>query len=303
MFYVEINHITQVAEAAQLQYARGKVGERNKLRTPEAKAEFARQLGEHQRPVTKRNTADCGDDRLTIALANGTRDASMLRSRIVPQLFGGAGLAATKAAIAANAVIIRDAKNVTEAYHTISAFLLKQGEEDGGHEGCGASGSVETSVANVLPFEFVENATGLFVAMNERRVKLLAKNAGTKHKRLEAGFYNGWVAGNHEDYLSERFPQNFSFLADDPNDHETNGHNGSGILAIGRDEFGFAKNEFILATSAEAFAVTPWKMRHLAGLIGTNDDEIERITLGFLDDTLHVGAGIVVPGMPIFADV
>ena len=114
---------------------------------PEAEANFAVGLAEHTALITIPNTADCGDgERRTIRLANGVSDQTILRERVVSQLFGGLGLATTKALVAANAVIIRDAKSMWDAYEKTSTILaeLRQEmhQEDGGHENCGASLSV-----------------------------------------------------------------------------------------------------------------------------------------------------------------
>jgi hypothetical protein len=158
-------------------------------------------------------------------------------------------------------------------------------------------------VASSLSYEEMRAPVGLFVPMNERVSSLLQKNMQHQQSALQAGFYGDWNPGNHEDYLSNRFPENFSLLADDPNDHVTHGHHGSGIYVVTSEGYGFAKNDFIDDTNgAESFAVTLRKMTQVASIIGGSEEEKQRIILGFYTDTLQVGSGIVMPGMPVFTE-
>ena len=62
--------------------------------------------------------------------------------------------------------------------------------------------------------------------MDEHAEVLMGNITQTKRRRLEDGFYSDWDAQKHTDYLVERFPQNFSYLAIDHNDKETGGHHG-----------------------------------------------------------------------------
>jgi hypothetical protein len=291
----------EVAKVTELSFARGKVGLDERLAGPAAEAEFAQGLAAHTAEITKPNTADCGDDRETIRLADGTADPGLLRVRIVPQLFGGLGLATTKALTAANAAFIKDAKTFWEAYEKVSNTLVDMGEEDGGHENCGASLSVESSVANPIEAPTLLSAANGLIPPNERTERLLTANAAHKQDLLQAGFYSDWDSQKHADYLSARFPQNFSYLAVDP-EHRAGGHHGAGVYVIDRPNVGFAKNGMIQDTGQEAFCVTLPKMRQIANMLGGSDEERQAILLGFADDTLHVGGGIVVEGMPVFAE-
>ena len=291
--------VTQIAE---ISFGRGHVGEKFPLTTDEAKTNFAAQLHSHEAPLTKTNTADCGDERPTVSLADGTTDPDVLRKRVAPQLFGGLGLATTKALVAANAAIVSDAENIWDAYLLVSNLLQQMGEEDGGHEGCGAAASVEASVANAINHELLLPGVSLFVGESAETDALLRKNTDTKQARLHAGFYAAWDPAKHVEHLTRNFPQNFSYLQGDPNDILTHGHNGSGIFVITNENVGFEKNAFAEDTAGQqAFAVTLPKMRELAYKLGVNDEERQRILIGFADDTLHVGAGIVTSGMPVFA--
>jgi hypothetical protein len=109
-----------INQVAQLGFASGKVGQRYPLVTDDLRAEFVREESANIVALTKPNTADCGDERLTVSMADGTNDPTLIRNRVAPQLFGGLGLATTKALVAANAVVIRDAKDMWGAYLTVS---------------------------------------------------------------------------------------------------------------------------------------------------------------------------------------
>lgn len=291
----------QVSQVAELSFARGKVGQRYQLENDEQKADFASNLAAHSVPLTKHNTADCGDERDTVRLADGTTDPATLRERIVPQLFGGLGLATTKALLAADSPIVRDARTFSQAYQTVSELLAELGQEDGGHEDCGASKSVEASVANAIESQLLVPSVQLLVPSYEASTGWLEKNSSSKDARLQSGFYGGWDPQNHYDYLAQKFPQNFSYLKGDEADHETHGHNGSGIFVISQENVGFAKNDFIEDTGRQAFAVTAAKMVEMAQLLDPTEEGRMRIILGYVDDTLHVGAGIVTKDMPVFA--
>jgi hypothetical protein len=290
----------QLHEVARLSIAHGKVGLHNPLATDGERQAWAARQAEHLRPLTKPHTADCGDERLTISLAIGTNNRDLLRVRVVPQLFGGLGLAATKAVVAADAAIIRDTKNIWDAYLKVSGLLrtLKapDGElwQDGGHDGCGAGAAVESSVAEEIEPSFVLAATGLFVPDNGTNAGLLAKNQANMQARLDAGFYGGWEPQNHKDYLISVASQNYSYLLVDPQDHETHGHKGNGLLVVTEEDLGYQK-------TGEALAVTQPTMRTLAHQLGGSSEEIQRIFLGFAEDTVRVGAGLLAPDFPVFA--
>lgn len=201
-----------VAKLAELDFAFGKVGQRYPLSTPQAEKEHAELLSVYTLPLTHANTAGCGDDRPSIELADGTFDPLILRERVVSQLFGGLGLATTKALVAADAEIVKDTKNMWEAYEIVSPLLYtKFGEEDAGHAVCSASGSVEKSVAHEIPHESLMKAMGVFVPHTDDYdyEAYVQRNTNTKRARLEYGFYGGWDPAKHQDYLITRFPKIF----------------------------------------------------------------------------------------------
>jgi hypothetical protein len=263
-------------------------------------AEFGQQLELHTAELTKRNTADCGDDRFTLRLADGTNDPGLLRARIVPQLFGGAGLSTTKALVSANSAIVKDAKNMWEAYIMTQRVLKLIKQQDGGHEACGASKAVESSVAEPIEVATLMPIIGSVASFGDATEGLVRANAQTKHERLLDGFYSDWDPQKHLDYLVSNYPQNTSFLEVDP-EHHAGGHRGRGIYLLDRENVGFAKNAMIADTGeGGAYCVTVAKMRELAYKLGGSDEERAAILIGFLDDTLHVGAGIVVKDMAVF---
>ena len=292
----------QVRKMAEISFGRGMVGRRYPLEDAQAEADFAAGLARHTREITKPNTADCPEDRKILRLADGTADPGLLRARIVPQLFGGQGLAATKAVTAAGAAIVRDAKTMWQAYEKVSTTLAEMGEEDGGHNDCGASKSVESSVAQRIdPAELVP-AIFLFTAPKDGSESLIRRNTVHKRELLMSGFYGDWDPKKHEDYLASRFPGNFSYLDIDHDDKETAGHNASGLYVITEENAGFAKNAFIEDTGRWSFGLTPPKMRQIAHMLGGSAEERERILLAFIDDSLHVSSGIVTEGFPVFSD-
>lgn len=296
----------QVSKAGELAFGEGKIGLNPALGSSEETA-FAAALGAHTRELWKQNTADCGDGRGTVRLVQ-TETGLTLMERVVPQLFGGSGLAATKAAVAADARLVADAKTMWQAYEKVSTYLHdKWGEEDGGHEGCGASKGVRSSVAQRIEPEVAAATIGLLAGLDLSedkqavRTGLTQQNWQTVQDRLEAGFYDGWEPAKHADYLSSRFPQNFSYLDQGDPDDPLGGHREVAVYVVTEPGSGFAKNAFIEVTGQQAFAVTLPKMRQLADKLGADNQEKARIFLAFLDDTLQVANGLVARGLPVFS--
>lgn len=285
---------TEVAMAAQLDFARGKVGQRYPLTTDEEKSAFARECAESTKPLTVTSTADCGDERLTIRLGDETTDPNALRERIAPQMFGGLYLATTKALVEANAAVIKDAQSFMGAFLTVKRVLDEFGYHDAAHQSCGAEKAVKESVEKQLSFEAVVGAAALLAGKDESNERLLTSNTVQKRRLLEAGFYDDWNSQTRKDLIMEDAPQNYSFLKEDPADKETGGHNGSGLYVVTQDGVGYQK-------TGRAFSVTVPKMIEISQKLGGSDEERRRILLGFVDDTLHVGAGIVTKGFPVFA--
>ncbi|GAC1501227.1 MAG: hypothetical protein NVS1B10_05320 [Candidatus Saccharimonadales bacterium] len=291
----------QVVKVAEFNGASGLVGRDLKLESPEAEQAYVKQLAEHTLMLTKQNTASCGDGRRTLYMAEADPDDPILRNRVDPQLFGGLGLATTKALVAANHQLVKDCKTITQAYMKVSDYIFKQfNEEDGGHNGCGASKNVEASVANLLPNDFLKTGIRMFVPEKSSPDNLISINHQTKMDRLSSGFYGDWDPDDHIDYLNSHFPQNFSHLEINPDDHKTHGHYELGVYVTTKENMGFAKNAFIEDTDQQAFSVTLAKMYQMATLLSSTREEKSRILIGYADDTLNVGGGIVAEGMPVF---
>lgn len=296
----------EVGQVATAGFAHGKIGAENPLKSSQY-SEYGLQLGQHAERITLRNTADCGDGRKTIALADGTTDPMILRNRVVAQVLGGPVLALTKSLTAANSVLIRDCKTFKDAYEKVYDVYTSLKDQDGnlykdgGHEECGASITVEKSVASPILPELLVPSIGLFVPGVDRYRPLIDSLTQTKHQRLESGFYGSWESSWHEDFLRTRTPETFSTLDIDHN-HDLGGHYEEALFVVTDEDYGFAKNKFIEDTGGrQSFAVTPSFVARLASLLGTNDEERATIYLAFADDTLHVGGGLMSKDTSVFA--
>lgn len=289
-----------------LPFGKGLIGRARPFETSEDMSAYASALQSCTMPLTITNTADCVDERQTIALGDGTTDPEMLMNRVVAQQPGGLGLAVTKAAVGADLAIIKDAKTFKDAYMIINGILIKLEYEDAGHAKCGASTLVEKSVADEVETEALLGTLPALTLVTHDTPRLLAVNQETKRRRLADGFYGGWSNTWHEQFLMDQVPHNFSILADDPNDHETHGHHGWGALVINTPGYGFAKNRFIATTGQEAFATTVATAEDLTtkliAQIGGSQEERFRLRLEFGVDAPQVFNQLVVEGFPVFAE-
>lgn len=289
---------TQATELGRLPFGAGKIG-REALLDKTDSADFAQQLGIHTGELTQHNLADCIDGR-TILYFVKTPSGLVLAERRVPQLPGGTFLAATKAATSAGAQVVSDAKDMWDAFIKVASVLTTAGEEDTGHEDCGADKNVEDSVARAIELDALIDTGRLLLGDDARSLSTLRSLQIGKRQLLLKGFYSRWDPARHKEYVTDDFPQNFAYLNTDDT-HETRGHLEEGIYIIGEDGKGFAKNNFVNDTGRQAFAVTVPKMRQLAHILGASEEERHRIFVAFIDDVLHVSNGLVAEGMPVFA--
>lgn len=298
-----------VSEKVATQVARLEIGKdqegriKSQLDSQEQIDHFAEILTEHKQPVTISNTADCMDDRPTISLADGTTDQGQLAERVTYQLPGGLGLAIAKAAVAANAAFVRDAHDFKSAYILTSDLLKSLDYEDGGHEKCGASANVENSIASTVAEPILIPTVGAVVRLDDSNLDLFAKIQRNKHQKLEQGFYGSWDSGWHEDFLSQRYPQNFSKLktASDV----VHGHYAQGAFIIEESGMGFAKNAFYNDTSEMAFGITSPNSKfiiELVNILSGIPEERVALLLALPDDLVNVSDKLLAPGMPVFAD-
>jgi hypothetical protein len=264
------------------------------LQTADQLQAFGGKLREHTTELTHPQTADCMDERTTVRLGDGTTDPEILKHRITNQLPGGLVLAATKAAVAADVAMLRDAKSFQDAYLLMYDFLTKLGEEDGGHAHCGASKFVEASVEQPVAREIAIPTLGAIMLIDDSRKAAFDKNAETKLRHLDNGLYNGWSPAWHEEFLQQHAPQNFS--------HLTEVHNADGVYLLTQEGAGFAKNAFTEDTSQECFGVTVPKMIELSAKIGGNAEEQTRLLVAFGTDLLDVSDKLIAEGLPAFAD-
>jgi len=295
--------VVDVNLAGRLPFGAGAISARYPLQTPEAEAEFASQLQPSIRPLTIVNTADCVEDRPIIALADGTTDPTILAARVTFQLPGGLGLAIAKAAVGADAAYLRDARDFKDSYLKTVEVLAEMGYRDAAHNKCGASNGVEASVAHELPEDQLMAALSTLTAVDAKTSYYVGRNWETKRRRLDAGFYSGWDAGFHVDYVSERFPENASVVAENPADPETNGHDASALLVVRKPGYGFAKTDFHNRTGRMAFGITPNIPEEIIGKLGGSDEERARMVLELQGvDPQHVLNTLVIDGFPAFAE-
>jgi hypothetical protein len=290
-----------------LPFGNGRIGEYQKFKTREEQISFAQGLQAYTLQLTMRNTADCVDERRTIALGDGTTDPRLLAARVVPQLPGGLVLPVTKAAVAANLAVIRDVKDFTGAYLVMYDLLEQLGFIDGGHQKCGASALVEQSVAHELSDDVLLATLPVLTTVDTQTSMLIGLNQQTKRHLLESGYFGNWRSLWHEAFLGDKVPQNFSILAEDPNDPVTHGHHAAGVYVIKSADRGFAKNQFIDMTGREAFATTvsaaATLTNRIISRIGGSQEERARLRLEFAIDTPQVLNELVVKGIPVFAEI
>jgi hypothetical protein len=202
--------------------------------------------------------------------------------------------------VAANAALVRDAKDIKQAYQQVYDVLTKMGYEDGGHAGCGASGKVEASVVKPVPREIALPTIGAIIDIDQSRTALFDRNAAHKQQLVDKGFYSVWDKAWHEDFLQTHAPQNFSFLKteNDP----VHGHKAEGVLVVKQLGKGFAKNAFYEDTGQMSFGVTPTEVLDIAYKLGGTTEEREALTVALVTDLIDVSAQLVAPGLPVFAD-
>lgn len=296
----ELTQVTEVQRAAALPFGVGLVGADRHLEG-DARGRYVQALARHQHPIPRGLwlPGDCMDERSILSLADGTKDPAVLAARKAGSLAGGTTLATMKAAIAADAAFLRDAKTSKQAYEMTYDELTARGIPEAAHEGCGASTYVLKSVANRLELP-VLGQTFAAIGANVDAVRgPLSALDTNKERRLQAGFFGDWSPSWHADFVSSRQPGNFSYLKTD--DTPTHGHNASGVLLVADGSY-FAKNDFIEDTGGlEAFTLTFGFADQIADALGGSDYERELMKLAYRDDAFNVANHIVAPGLEVFA--
>lgn len=290
--------INDVELIGRLSFGKGELG-RGALATPQEQAEFAHELQLFVKPFTAANTADCVEDRPTVALANGETDPAVLAERVVPQVPGGLGLSFTKIAVASGAAYLRDVRSFKEAYEKTVDMLVAFGYEDAGHENCGASLAVESSVAEEVPEDDVMATLPALTTVDEQTLYYLRRNWEAKRQLLESGFFGDWDPAWREDFLAQRFPHNFAFLPKNA-DNKPIDHEAEALLVIRRPGFGLAKTGLVQATRRMAFADTPGIFTDLVRKFGGSQEEQARMLLEASVDPVQVLNGLAAETMPVF---
>ncbi|HUA12884.1 MAG TPA: hypothetical protein VL989_00015 [Candidatus Sulfotelmatobacter sp.] len=278
-----------------LPFGEGKIG-RDKRASDEL---VASQLPNYLRPINMPKTADCVDGRSIVSMADGTNDPDVLNARIAHQLPGGLVLAVSKAAVASDLVVVRDAKSMRGAYETMHKLLADLGYQDGGHADCGASKHVENSVAKALDEEVVGATLSTLDAMPVGFSEVYGLNARTKQERLMNGFYTNWSQGWHEDFLSQRVPGNFAFLKEE--DGELHGHYEQGVTLPNGP--GFAKNAFNEEVGGSLFCMTLGTLQtlvvDLSRKVALSQRERQRFELEMQQDAFSV-LNLLATNIPVF---
>lgn len=290
--------IPEVSFVASLPFGKGKVGLDQHVPDNE-KQEFSRELEGSVLELTKDIVVvDCMDGRRTVRLADGTTDESFISSRQAGQLAGGAALATTKAAVAANAAYLRGTKTMEEAYALTYDLLQEIGVQDAAHGGCGASKLVHASVAERLPVDDVSGTLAALGAPQELTMPVLQALDTNKDKRLYAGFYDSWTPEFHAEYVIGRSKQNFSYLEEAPD--EVRGHLEAGVLLVPNGYY-FAKNAFIARAGRQMFGLTFGVADRIANSLGESDEERFAMQIAFRDDTFNVANHIVGTGLDVYS--
>lgn len=281
--------VHEVAIAAHLPIGQAnvdgkKIGPGYEIRDAEEATRVTAEVAEATRPLTIKKAAHCIDGRPFLSVG-GVTDPSALEEIVASQLAGGTYLAATKAAVAANVVAIRGAKNFEEAFDIVGGILFRAGYQDTYHEECGADNNA-ASDKQVAP----DTALAIFKAagwVKPGQEALVATLHSNKKARLDAGFYEGWDPAAHAERVRKNFPQNYAILQSgtDP----THNHHERGAYGVEAENVGFAKNEFVERTGDQLFAYTRPCAAELAEIIGGSEPEREMLRLAFDYDLLDVG--------------
>jgi hypothetical protein len=291
--------VLHIAQAGSLSFGVGRVGADRHLESDD-KQRYAAELADCTLPAPTETPlwADCMDERPTVRLHDGTNDFAVLAARWAFQLPGGTVLAATKAAVAADAAYLRAATTMQEAYEVTYRLLIQLGFADAGHAGCGASKLVRQSAANRLPDVMIIDTLAALGADAEQVRSQIERLDRNVQLRLQAGFYDGWSSEWHVGFLQSHDPQRFAYLQEA--DDAVRGHYASGLYIVPKGSV-FAKDQFVRQSGRQAFALTFDFADQIANVLGGSDAEKALIALAFRDDALNVANQIVAVGLEVFA--
>lgn len=277
--------------STRLSFGIGKIGKDH-----ETEDKLIELVEKYRRKITRTNTAVCIDGRPDIRLADGTDSKATLRNRVLPQLPGGLFLATTKAAVAADIIATRDAKDFKQALNMVEVILTKAGYENGGHAGCGAINVVnQSALASLRAEEVFDALTALGFAVDSQKelsaIKLIVSN---KKKKARAGFYD-YNPDDYTNHIKETWPENFAYLDEGDADHPTKNHEETCLFILKSD--GFSKNAFFEDTGLMTFAISLEIVGEVAKLLSPIAEERHRLIIAFLEDALSVANQLIKPGL------
>ena len=265
-----------------------KIGPGYQFRSPAEAARVAKAAGEATRPFTVPSAAFCIDERPITQLGDIT-NWKVLRTVVAPRLPGGTYLAATKAAAAAKAGVIRDAKDFNQAYDIVAATLNRMGYQDAAHEGCGAENNAVQSVHEQVD---VATAFGTMRAAGvaaEQDQGIFTQLYANKQELVAHGYYDVFDPVAHKERVLRTAGHNFARLQEA--DDATHGHHASGLY-LPEDERGLS-NGFTEASGSMLFVYTHGFAKQLARDLGGSDEERHLIELAFGYDLMDVSNTLI----------
>lgn len=275
-----------ISAVGTLGFGRGIVGEKLDIHQI---PEFQEQLKEYIRPVTDETTAICMDGRERVELADGTK--SGLDQEVFYQGPGGLFYPIAKAALLADAYVMRDAKDLNQAYDIMADLLINLGYKPSKHEGCLALANVQDYYENPLSVEQIYSIVSGVSSTQESDLEILQELDQKRIELLDKKYFEDWDPTRILKHVEEKHSHNHAKLKAD--ESKTHGHYEKALVIVDKPGYGFAKDAFNPNTGMQAFGITPHIFEEVAKKIATSKEEERRIVLAFWMDLLNTANGIV----------